>query len=227
MGDYTIEKPVPYYEQFYHSIKRMIFEGKFKPGERIVETQLAKEFNVSKSPVREAIRILEKEGLVIVDEKSRVIVYEPTIKDVEEIYFCRMALESFAAGVTAKVATDDELHQIEKTLMQTERAIHDSQSDDAIITLNESFHNLIIQYTQNRRLQKQLNDLKSLTYYFRILNFQGENRAETILNQHRKIFHHLKKREEEQASKAMIEHLKFDLQHLITVLPKSTETTEP
>ncbi|WP_028402779.1 GntR family transcriptional regulator [Ectobacillus panaciterrae] len=227
MNDFLIEKPVPYYEQFYHSIKKMIFEGKFKPGERIVETQLAKEFNVSKSPIREAIRILEKEGLVIVDEKSRVMVYEPTMKDVEEIYFCRMALESFAVGLTTKIATDAELDEIERTLLQTEQAIHAVQEDNTIITLNELFHSLIIQYTQNSRLQKQLNDLKSLMYFFRILNFQGENRAEIILNQHREIFYHIKKREEDQASKAMIDHLKYDLDHLIEVLPKSTETTKP
>jgi len=227
MSDFIIEKPIPYYEQFYHSIKKMIFEGKFKPGERIVETQLAKEFDVSKSPIREAIRILEKEGLVIVDEKSRVMVYQPTMKDVEEIYFCRMALESFAAELVTKIATNAELDEIEKTLVQTEQAIRDSQADNTIITLNELFHSLIIQYTQNSRLQKQLNDLKSLTYFFRILNFQGENRADIILNQHRGIFECMKKREAEQASQAMINHLKLDLEHLIEVLPNSAKTTKP
>ncbi|MFP3126161.1 GntR family transcriptional regulator [Ectobacillus funiculus] len=227
MSDFIIEKPIPYYEQFYHSIKKMIFEGKFKPGERIVETQLAKEFDVSKSPIREAIRILEKEGLVIVDEKSRVMVYQPTMKDVEEIYFCRMALESFAVELVTKIATNAELEEIEKTLAQTEQAIRDSQADNIIITLNELFHSLIIQYTQNSRLQKQLNDLKSLTYFFRILNFQGENRADIILNQHRGIFECMKQREAEQASQAMINHLKLDLEHLIEVLPNSAETTKP
>lgn len=226
MSDFKIEKPTPYYEQFYHSIKKMIFEGKFKPGERIIETQLAKEFNVSKSPVREAIRILETEGLVTVDEKSRVIVYEPTIKDVEEIYFCRMALESFAVGLTTTISTDAELADIESTLKQTEQAILHSEEANTIITLNEQFHHLIVQYTHNRRLQKQLNDLKSLMYFFRILNFQGEGRADQILSQHWDIFSQMKKRNAEQASKEMVEHLKLDLSHLIGVLHTS-ETTEP
>lgn len=112
MNDYPIEKRPPYYEQFYHSIKKMIFEGKFKPGERINETQLAREFGVSKSPVREAIRVLEKEGLVLVDEKSKVVVYEPTMRDVEEIYFCRMALESFAVRLATEVASDEQMEQL-------------------------------------------------------------------------------------------------------------------
>lgn len=227
MSDFTIEKQVPYYEQFYQSIKRMIFEGKFKPGERIIENQLAREFGVSKTPVREAIRLLEKDGLVIMDEKSRIIVYEPTLKDVEEIYFCRMALESFAVGLTTQIATETEIEEIEKTLMKTEQAISDSLDDNDIITLNEQFHSLIIQYTQNGRLQKQIADLKSLMYFFRILNFQGDKRAEIILNQHRHIFSFIKKKEEKQASEAMIEHLKLDLEHLVEVLHNSIETTKP
>ena len=227
MSDFAIEKPVPYYEKLYHTIKKMIFEGKLKPGDRIIETQLAKEFNVSKSPIREAIRILEKEGLVIVDEKSRVMVYEPTMKDVEEIYFCRMALESFAVELVTRIATSDEIDEIEKTLMQTEQAIREAQPNDTIISLNEVFHSLIIKYTQNRRLQKQLNDLKSLMYFFRILNFQGENRADIILKQHRGIFDCIKNREADQASQAMINHLKLDLEHLTEVLSNSSEQTKP
>jgi DNA-binding GntR family transcriptional regulator len=224
MSDFSIEKPIPYYEQFYHSIKKMIFEGKYKPGERIVETQLAKEFNVSKSPIREAIRILEKEGLIVVKGKSKIVVYEPTLRDVKEIYFCRMALESFAVGLTTEIATDAELDELEKTLQKTEQVIQVGQTEaNTIISLNESFHTLIIKYTQNLRLQKQVDDIKSLMYLFRIYNFQGENRAETILQQHRVIFSYMKNREAEKASKAMIDHLQVDLDHLMEVIPDTTE----
>lgn len=221
MNDYQIGKRPPYYEQFYHSIKKMIFEGKFQPGERINETQLARDFEVSKSPIREAIRVLAKEGLLIVDDKSRVIVYEPTMRDVEEIYFCRMALESFAVGLTTEIATDEEIHHIERTLTKTEQAIQELQDNNTIISLNDLFHSLIIEYTQNLRLKKQLSDLQSLMYLFRILNFQGENRAKVILSQHREIFHFIKKREADLASRAMITHLEHDLKHLKEVISQN------
>ncbi|MDN7245196.1 GntR family transcriptional regulator [Planococcus shenhongbingii] len=220
MSNFMIEKPVPYYEQFYHSIKAMIFEGKFKPGDRIVENQLAKEFNVSKSPVREAIRMLEQEGLIVTDEKSRMIVYQPTLKDVEEIYFCRKALESFAIKLMVQKATDDEVAEIENLLRETEAAIQESQDANAIISMNEAFHNLIIEYTKNDRLKKQVKDLKSLMYFFRIMNFQGENRANEILKQHSNIFVHIKNRDEEKAYQAMLEHLQMDVDHLMEVLKK-------
>lgn len=221
MSGFMIEKPIPYYEQFYHSIKAMIFEGKFKPGERIVETQLAKEFNVSKSPIREAIRMLVQEGLIVMDEKSRMIVYEPTLKDVEEIYFCRKALESFAVKLMIKKATDNEIKEIEQLLLETEKAIQDSEEDSTIITLNASFHNLIIEFTKNERLKKQIKDLKSLMYFFRVMNFQGGHRAEDILKQHWNIFIHIKNREEEEAAQAMLDHLQLDVEHLTQVLNKN------
>src|SRR4051812_4439132 len=152
MSEFSVEKPMPYYEQFYHTIKEMIFRGDFQPGERINETQLARDFNVSKSPIREAIRILEKEGLVVVNEKSKVIVYEPTWKDVEEIYFCRKALESFGVALTTKIATDEEIAEIGKSLDEAEQAILNNESTESIILLNEKFHNYIIQFTKNERL---------------------------------------------------------------------------
>ncbi|PTM57785.1 GntR family transcriptional regulator [Desmospora activa] len=217
----VIEKPVPYYEQAYRVIKQMIFEGKLKPGERIAEAKLAKELGVSKSPLREAIRVLEKEGLVTID--SRVMVYKPTIKDVEEIYFCRMALESFATGLTTRSASAEELGKIEDVLQKTEVAIQQAIDPDPIIELNERFHELIIQYTRNNRLRKQLYDLKGLIYYFRILNFEGEKRAEDILEQHRQIFHHIKHRNDEQAAKAMVEHLQLDLDHLVEILSERND----
>ena len=220
MSEFSIEKPIPYYEQFYHSIKKMIFDGTYKPGERIVETQLAKQFGVSKSPVREAIRLLEKEGLVVVDNKSRVIVYEPTLKDVEDIYFCRMALESFAVGLMVKIASDEQIEEIKKALDEAEKAIDQVAEAAVIIELNAKFHRLIVQFTQNKRLQKQLDDLKSLTQFYRILNFQKQNRANVILREHQQIFTCIASRDKEKASMKMIAHLEHDLAYITDILQK-------
>ncbi|WP_408010175.1 GntR family transcriptional regulator [Pseudalkalibacillus sp. A8] len=212
-----LAKQVPYYEQFYQMIKQMIFDGKYKPGERINETQLAKEFNVSKSPIREAVRILEKEGLLEV-VNSKVVVYNPTLKDIKDIYYCRKALESFAVSQTTRIAADSEIEEIENTLLETEKAIKDGKESKVIIELNEKFHNLILQFTNNNRLQKQVNEIRGLIRYYRVLNFKGINRAEIILKQHRQIFHYMKRREDKLASEEMVKHLDLDIQHLVEVL---------
>lgn len=219
MSKLGLKTQEPYYIQFYHMIKQMIFEGKFQPGERINETQLAKEYQVSKSPIREAIRILEKEGLLVV-ERAKIVVYQPTLKDVEDIYYCRMALESFAVKRTTKIATDAELEHIKKTLKETEDAIKQEMKPNEIISLNEKFHQLILAYSQNPRLQKQVDDLKSLINYFRILNFKGEQRAMEILKQHRNVFYYMEQRDAEKAAAEMVRHLEMDVEHLVTVLPE-------
>lgn len=223
MDSYSVEKPMPYYDQLYHSIKKMIFDGVFKPGERIVESRLAKEMNVSRSPIREAIRALEKEGLVVIDEKSRIIVYKPTVKDVEDIYQCRMALEALAVKVTVQKATDVEMKRIEDSLSLTKAKIKqpNGYDKDEVIRLNEEFHDLIMTFSRNNRLQKQLNDLRSLMFLYRIINFYGEGRDWTIYNEHAEIFSFMKERNEEAASEAMVRHLTADYNHLTQVLSDS------
>jgi DNA-binding GntR family transcriptional regulator len=197
----------------------MILNGVYKPGERIVESKLAKEMNISRTPIREAIRALEKEGLVVIDEKSRIIVYNPTVADVQDVYQCRMALESFAARLTIQRATDSEIKQIEDTLLLTKNKIEQKgYLKDDVIELNFQFHNLINQFSGNRLLQTQLNNLKSLLHLYRILNFQGENRDWVIYNEHHKIFDFIKQRDEEKAAEAMVGHLIHDYTHLIEVL---------
>jgi DNA-binding GntR family transcriptional regulator len=219
MESYFVEKPVRFYNQLYHTIKRMILNGVYKPGERIVESKLAKEMNISRTPIREAIRALEKEGLVVIDEKSRIIVYNPTVADVQDVYQCRMALESFASKLTIQRATDSEIKQIEDTLLLTKNKIEQKgYLKDDVIELNFQFHNLINQFSGNRLLQTQLNNLKSLLHLYRILNFQGENRDWVIYNEHQQIFDYIKLRDEEKAAEAMVGHLIHDYTHLIEVL---------
>ena len=123
MEIYKMEKAPSYYLQAYNSIKEMIFNGVLKPGDRIYESKLATEFQISRSPVREAIRSLEKDGLLFLTDKSKITVYQPTKKDIEDIYECRQALESQAARLTTRNASDKELEQLENILLETKKSI--------------------------------------------------------------------------------------------------------
>lgn len=216
MDTFSIEKPVRYYDQVYNSIREMIVQGVFKPGDSIFEARIARELNISRSPVREAVRALEKEGLLVSDEKSRLTVYKPTMKDIEDIYECRMALESLAARLTTRLATDQQIKEIEETVQKSAEylKIEGEQNRQTLIEENGRFHDLISNYSQNRRLKKQLTDLKSLSHYYRTLNFQGENREWIVFNEHQEIIDQIKKRDEEKASLMMKKHLETDLIHL-------------
>jgi DNA-binding GntR family transcriptional regulator len=216
MDTFSIDKPVRYYDQVYNSIREMIVQGELKPGDSIFEARIARELNISRSPVREAVRALEKEGLLVIDGKSRITVYKPTMKDIEDIYECRIALESLAARLTTRLASGQEIKEIENTVLNTKEHLDagGEQNRLALIEENGRFHDLITKYSQNRRLKKQLRDLKSLSHYYRVLNFQGENREWIVFNEHQEILTQIKQRDEEKASLMMRKHLETDLIHL-------------
>ncbi|WP_066289946.1 GntR family transcriptional regulator [Bacillus sp. FJAT-29937] len=225
MNTFEIEKPVRYYDQVYNSIREMIVQGVLKPGDKIFEAKIARELDISRSPVREAVRALEKEGLLVIDGKSRITVYKPTMKDIEDIYECRMALESLAARLTTRLASGQEIKKIENTVLNAKRYLDDAAKEQhrlALIAENTQFHDLITKYSQNIRLKKQLRDLYSLSHYYRVLNFQGENRELVVFNEHLEILNFMKRRDEEKAAFMMRKHLETDLTHLKEIFETTT-----
>lgn len=224
MDNYKIEKAPSYYLQAYNSIKEMIFNGVLKPGDRIFESKIASEFQISRSPVREAIRSLEKDGLLLLDSKSRITVYQPTKEDIENIYECRQALESQAARLTTRKASNNELDEINNILLEAQRYIENTNNnldDDlikTIISLNTQFHNLILNFCQNARLQKQSKDLSILTHFYRSIDIYEHDRIMDIFNYHLEIFHFIKQRDEEKAAQTMYNHIGNDLKHLEDIL---------
>lgn len=215
MKELIVKKPKSYYEQAYDRIKQMIFDGVFKTGECICETKIAEQFNVSRSPVREAIRCLEKEGLLVNDGK-KVKVYEPTKEDVEEIFECREGLEFIAVKLATERASDEEINEIEDVLSKAGNILKksDPNTEKKIISFNTEFHDLIFKFSQNTRLQNQMNNLKSLIYFYRLINLNEKNRCDEIHSQHIEIFQFMKQRDLKRASESMLKHIESDLAHI-------------
>ncbi|MCY9176166.1 GntR family transcriptional regulator [Bacillus inaquosorum] len=218
MDDFKLDKPTPYYLQFYNQLKKMIFNGTFKPGERINETQLAKSFGVSRSPIREAMRLLEKDGLLKADDRNGFSITSLTAKDVDEIYKIRIPLEQLAVELVIDEANEEELAILEKQLEETEKAIHNGTEDTEIISLNQKFHELLVDFSHNRHLKNLLEHVNDLIHFCRILNYTGDHRAETILSEHRKIFEEVKKKNKEAAKQYVMAHFNHDCEHLKRVL---------
>ncbi|MCF6094863.1 GntR family transcriptional regulator [Microaerobacter geothermalis] len=222
MNYFKVEKSLPLYEQIYYSLKKMIMDGVFQPGERIFESKIAREFGISRSPVREAIRSLQNEGLLILDQKSQILVYRPSLHDIKEIYQCRMALESMAASLAASQVNDQEIEELEQVLSLTKKALEENDPNEAI-NQNAKFHDLIIQFSRNRRLQTQLESLRALTHFYRVHNFQGKSRGRTILSDHHGILTELKNRNPEKASHVMSQHMMRDMNHLLQLFQNNNK----
>ena len=216
MDSYAIEKSMPYYDQIYYKLREMILYMKIKPGERVYESRLASLFNTSRSPVREAVKALIKEGLLVSDEKSRIFVFEPTLDDIVQIYQCRMALESLAAKLTTETATDAQVEAIGEIIEKTERfLVAEERNREKLIELNTQFHESIILYNNNQLLKKQLRDINSLSYYFRVLNFTGKNRGKELYEEHQNIYQYMKNRDSKRAAASMMQHIENDIAHFL------------
>ncbi|WP_367387208.1 GntR family transcriptional regulator [Bacillus vallismortis] len=223
MDDFKLDKPTPYYLQFYNQLKKMIFNGTFKPGERINETQLAKSFGVSRSPIREAMRLLEKDGLLKADDRNGFSITSLTAKDVDEIYKIRIPLEQLAVELVIDEADEEELAILEKQLEETEKAIHNGMEDTEIISLNQKFHELLVDFSHNKHLNNLLEHVNDLIHFCRILNYTGDHRAETILSEHRKIFEEVKKKNKKAAKQYVEAHFNHDCEHLKHLLEERKE----
>ncbi|MBT2689809.1 GntR family transcriptional regulator [Bacillus sp. ISL-47] len=217
MNQKPLEKALPFYLQIQQTIKERIWHGEYKPGDRLYEAQLAKQFSISRSPVREAIRTLINEGLLIMDEKSQITVYKPVLKDVKDIYGCRIALESAAVALAAQRATESQIAELERILAETETSIEKNDKEE-IVKWNTKFHEQIILISGNVRLKKLVDELHSLTYYYRLLNIEGNERGRIILKGHKDIFKAIKERDPEKASESLKEHKQMDLKNLIELI---------
>ncbi len=221
MNKFIIKKEKSYYEQAYETIKQMIFNEVFKSGEYISDTKLSEQFNISRSPIREALRSLEKEGLLIKYGK-KFKVYEPTKEDVAELFECREALEFMAVRLAVERASDGELSELEMVLKEAENVLEKTEPDwdKNIILINTQFHDLILKYSKNTRIQNQLNTLNSLIYFYRTINLSEKNRCNEIHAQHVEILNFMKRRDVKKASESMIKNLEDDISHIKNLIDK-------
>ena len=112
--------------QVYEYLKESIIYGNIKPGDRLIEEKISEELQVSRSPIREAVRMLEKDGLLSVNKSGGVTVVEPTIEDYRNLYECRVEIESLAAYYAAERRSPEKLEEIKSHLIQMNNSTTDN-----------------------------------------------------------------------------------------------------
>lgn len=208
----------PLRDVVFESLREGIIKQILKPGERLMEIQLAEEMGVSRTPVREAIRKLELEGFVVIVPRKGAYVASISLNDVHEVYEIRAALEILAAGLAAERATKEEIEAMENCLRRESSAV---SSDNVIATVDADIglHDLIYKASNNSRLLSTLNNLREQIYRTRVRSLFLPGRKKQSHEEHRKIveairFHdvneaqHLLQEHVAHAEAAMIEFLK-------------------
>jgi DNA-binding GntR family transcriptional regulator len=191
----------------YEELRMLIMSGQIKPGTRMMEIDLAESMGVSRTPVREAIRQLEKDNLVTIEPRRGAYVSDISAVDLHDMLIVREPLEGLATYLAALNMTDEEIEELQKANEDYETAL--SQMDrDKMIQTDTHFHNLITNGSGNHYLINILLELQEQVLRFRYVYFRSSKRAEDVAIEHRMILECLKKRDAEAASRSCKDHIR-------------------
>lgn len=204
----------PLREVVCEALREAIINGVLKPGERLMEIQLAEELGVSRTPVREAIRKLELEGFVIMIPRRGTYVADLSIKDINQVFEVRTALEVLAAGLAAERITEEELEQMERLLVIIGEHIERGDMDK-IVEADSRFHDILYQATRNDRLVQIINNLREQLTRFRSISMSYPGRLKNTLEEHSRLVEALAARDNQLAERLATEHMENAEQTLL------------
>ncbi len=204
----------PLREVVYETIREAIRNGTLTPGERLMEIQLAEELGVSRTPVREAIRKLELERFVVMLPRRGTYVSNLSLKDINEVFEIRAALDGLAAGLAAERITEEELEQMERLLVEIADHIerHDNQK---IVEADEAFHDILYRASRNERLVGIIYNLREQFARFRSVSINYPGRLQNTLEEHRQLVEAIAQRNPEAAQQKAREHIENAEQTLL------------
>jgi DNA-binding GntR family transcriptional regulator len=203
----------PLYEQTYEALRAAILRGEILPGERLIESNLAERLAVSRTPIREALRQLQLEGLVQVDNHGGLSVTRFAPADIVHLYECRIALERVAVSGACRHATELEIRAIDMVLTQIESAIYDHAlklDRQQILDLNRKFHRLIAESSGNKWLITLLEQVLDKILLFRVQLHRVDTDVREMHVQHRQIYTAIVHRDIEKAVHLITAHLMTD-----------------
>ncbi|HOP74477.1 MAG TPA: GntR family transcriptional regulator [Bacillota bacterium] len=212
----------PLRELVFESLREAIISGQLRPGERMMEIQLAEEMGVSRTPVREAIRKLELEGLVEMIPRKGAYVAGLSLRDIADVFEIRRALEGLAAELAADRITDEELERLERYLVIISEQIEAGNLEEVVQT-DTDFHTLLYQASRNNRLSQIINNLREQIQRFRTTSLSYPGRMKAALEEHRKIVEAISSRDGEQARRIAQEHIENAENSLMSVIQQDKE----
>lgn len=187
-------------------IRAQIVAREYKPGERLVQDELAEQLGVSRTPIREALHKLASEGYVVLSPHRGASVTEFSIDELEEIYAVRIGLESYAAFLAAQRITDEELDRIAAHLGKMNR-VKNRGDINLLIRLNREFHVAIYEAAGQQRLSDLIDNYLDLAERYRRMFHSLKDRAEHTVEEHQELFDALQDRDAEQVASLTRVHL--------------------
>ena len=206
----SIQRSQSLQEQVYQALKQIILKGDLASGERVVETKLAKQLQVSRTPIREAIGQLKREKLIVSRSNGGFRVATLSVTDAVQLYDCRIALEQLSISDACKQITAKQLKQLEKYVLLAEKLI-ESQSDKSdslkLLEVDYQFHHLIAESSGNQWLLTLLEKVFDQMRLLRVYTTQHNPQVLEIRLEHRQIYDAIASQDPDLAQTTIREHL--------------------
>ena len=196
----------PLRDVVFNTLRQAIIKGDLKPGERLLEIQLADKLGVSRTPVREAIRKLELEGLVTMVPRRGTTVLGITKKHLKDVLEIRSALEELALELACRRITPEQYEELVR-LEGLLEAKQDSDNAFELSDIDEKFHEQIYQATNNPRLVQMLANLREQMYRYRLEYMKAKDKRSMLIQEHQQIIKALKNKDSRAGRKAIHEHI--------------------
>ena len=209
MNDY-----LPLREVVFITLRQAILSGVLEPGERLMEIHLAKQLGVSRTPVREALRKLELEGLVQTIPRRGAVVAQITQSDLEDVLEVRSVLEEFSVRKACRTMTPLQMNVLRKAADTFEKSIAGGNLTECA-QADVAFHEVITESTGNRRLIQMLNNIRGQVYRYRLENLKNRDSHQALIEQHRRIMEALEEGDEEKAAMALRMHIQEQKERII------------
>ena len=208
---------LPLRDVVFRTLRRGIHQGLLTPGERLIEIQLANRLGVSRTPIREAIRMLELEGLVVMLQRRGAVFSEITRKNLNDVLEVRLDMERFATGLACERITPEAVRKLEEAAALFVESI---EKDDITLmaTRDAEFHSLIYQAANNDVLMKLIGNMQEQMYRYRIEYLKDKDAHETLIREHRDILESLRDRNKEKAEETAVRHVEEQRKYILQII---------
>ncbi|WP_313151738.1 GntR family transcriptional regulator [Lacrimispora sp.] len=197
---------LPLRDVVFNTLRQAILKGELAPGERLMEIQLAERLGVSRTPIREAIRKLELEGLVLMVPRKGAEVAKISEKSLRDVLEVRRSLEELAIELACQRMTPEAVEELEIKQEEFKEAVEKGNAME-IAETDEAYHDVIYKGTCNDRLVQMINNLREQMYRYRLEYIKDEDKRQILLLEHDNILKAVRQRKVQEAKEAMREHI--------------------
>lgn len=202
----NMDEFLPLRDVVFNTLRQAILTGELKPGERLMEIHLANRLGVSRTPIREAIRKLELEGLVKMIPRRGAEVAQITEKSMNDVLEVRRAMDVLCVELACERISDEELEGLKKACVDFEQAVK-TKDAKRIAQADVALHDIILRATGNMRLIQLVNNLSEQMYRYRFEYIKDFSQHERLVEEHRIIYESLVQKDKETASQAAKTHI--------------------